>query len=159
MEEWNEEEGEWDRRVEKKEQAIRDIIEWDANDVECAKSKQDGVDRGINFVKDINDFCNDRLYPKETFLRKNWQEYLQNDWRSLYSVCMKHLSIPKGSDPREIWGRVIILAVRDKYQSMKCNMNNKIKSIYMRMRILFEYAKQYLLMQRPHNDYCNDLYF
>ena len=31
------------------------------------------------FVKIINDFCRDRLYPKEKFLRKNWQEYLPND--------------------------------------------------------------------------------
>ena len=113
----------------------------------------------INFVKDINDFCKDRLYPKEKFLRYNWQEYLQNYWRSLYSVCMKHLLIPKGSDPREIWGRVIIPAVRDKYQSIKSNMNNKIKSSYMSMRILFECVKQYLLMQHPRKDNCNGLYF
>jgi hypothetical protein len=72
---------------------------------------------------------------------------------------MKHLSIPEGSDPRETWGRVIIPVVRDKYQSMKCNMNNKIKSIYMSMRFLFEYAKQSLLMQHPHKDNCNGLYF
>ena len=85
--------------------------------------------------------------------RARRKEYLPNDRRSLYSVCMKHLSIPKVSDPREIWGGVIVPAVRDKYQSKKCNMNNKIKSIYMSMRILFEYAKQYLLMQRPHKDY------
>ena len=49
------------------------------------------------FVKNINDFCRDRLYPKEKFLRKNWQEYLPYDTRSLYSVCMKHLSIPRRS--------------------------------------------------------------
>ena len=96
----------------------------------------------INFVKDINDFCKDRLYPKEKFPRNNWQEYLPNDWRSLYSVCMEHLSIPEGSEPREIWGRVNIPEVRDKYQSMKCNMSNKIKSMYMSMRILFECVKQ-----------------
>jgi hypothetical protein len=78
------------------------------------------------FVKDINDFCRDRIYPKEKFLRKNWQEYLPNDRGSLYSVCMKHLSIPEGLNPREIWGRVIVPSIRDKFQSMKCNMNNKI---------------------------------
>ena len=91
----------------------------------------------INFVKDINDFCKDKLYTKEKFLRKNWQEYLPNDRRSLYSVCMKHLSIPEGSDPMDIWGRVIVPAVRDKYQSMKCNIHNKIKSIYMSMGFFF----------------------
>jgi hypothetical protein len=81
------------------------------------------------FVKDINDFCRDRLYPKEKFLWKNWQEYLPNDQGSLYSVCIKHLSIPEGSNPREIWGRVIIPSIRDKYQSMKCNMNNNIEHL------------------------------
>ena len=40
----------------------------------------------LMFVKEINDFCRDMLYPKEKFLRKNWQEYLPNDRRSLYSV-------------------------------------------------------------------------
>ncbi len=104
----------------------------------------------INFVEDINDLCTDRLYPKEKFLRKNWQEYLPNDWRSLYSVCMKYHLIPEGSDPREIWGRVI---------NTRAYMKNKIMGIYMSTRILFECAKQYLLMQRPHEDYCNGLYF
>jgi hypothetical protein len=82
------------------------------------------------FIKDVTDFCRDRLYPKEKFLRKNWQEYLPHDTWSLYSVCMKHLSILQGSDRRDIWDRVIVPSIRDKYQSMKCNMNNKIKSIY-----------------------------
>ena len=111
-----------------------------------SQSKTGWTGEEINFVKDINDFCKDRLYPKEKFLRKNWQEYLPNDRSSLCSLCMKHLSIPEGSDPMNIWDRVI-----DKYQSMKCNMNNKIKSIYMSMRILFEYATQNLLTQRFHN--------
>ncbi len=66
------------------------------------------------FVKDVNDFCRDRLYPKEKFLRKNWQEYLPYDTRSLYSVCMKYLSIPKGADKRDIWYRVIVASIRDK---------------------------------------------
>ncbi len=95
------------------------------------------------FVKDFNDFCRDRLYPKEKFLRKNWKEYPPNDTRSLYSVCMKHLSIPEGSDKRDILERVIVPSIRDKYQSMKCNMNNKIKSIYLSMRYLLEYANTY----------------
>jgi hypothetical protein len=47
-----------------------------------SQSKTGWTGEEINFVKDIND----RLYPKEKFLRKNWQEYLPNDRRSLYSV-------------------------------------------------------------------------
>ncbi len=51
----------------------------------------------------------------------------------------------------DIWDRVIVPSIRDKYQSMKCNLQNKIKSVYMSMRIFFEYATQNLLMQRSHN--------
>ena len=98
----------------------------------------------LNFVKDINDFCRDRLYPREKFLRKNWQDYLPNDRRSLYAVCMKHLLIPKGLDPREICERAIIPSIRDKYQSMKCNMNSRIKSIYMSMRCLLAFLRTLL---------------
>jgi hypothetical protein len=111
------------------------------------------------FIKDINDFCRERLYPKEKFLRKNWQEYLPNDRRSLYSVCMKHLSIPEGSNPKEIWDRVIVPSIRDKYQSMKCNMNNKIKSIYLSMRCLLEFALTLLIVIAFTNRVCcDDLY-
>jgi hypothetical protein len=88
----------------------------------------------LTFVKEINDYCRDKLYPRMKFLPKNWQEYLPEDNRSLYTVCMKHLSIPEGSDKRDIWDRVIVRSIRDKYQGMRCNMNNKIKSIYMSMR-------------------------
>jgi hypothetical protein len=53
---------------------------------------------------------------------------------------------------------VIVPAIGDKYQSMKCNMTNKIKSIYMSMRILFEYATQNLLMQHSHNKIIATVY-
>ncbi len=46
----------------------------------------------IIFVKDINDFCRDRLDPKEKFLRKNWQEYLLND-RGEHVLCVYETSI------------------------------------------------------------------
>ena len=72
---------------------------------------------------------------------------------------MKHLSIPEGSNPKEICGRVIVPSIRDKYQSMKCNMNNKIKSIYLSMRFLLEFAHTLLIVVACTNRvYCDDLY-
>jgi hypothetical protein len=73
---------------------------------------------------------------------------------------MKHLLIPKGSDPKEIWGRVIVPSIRDKYQSLKCNMNNKIKSIYLSMRILLEFAQTLLIVVTctTNRVCCDDLY-
>ena len=35
-----------------------------------SRSKTGWTGEEINFVKDINDFCKDRLYPKEKFLRQ-----------------------------------------------------------------------------------------
>ena len=73
-------------------------------------------------------------------------------------MCMKHLLIPKGSDPNEIRGRVIVHSIRDKYQSMKCNMNNKIKSIYLSMKCLFEFANTFLIVECTNKECCDDLY-
>lgn len=93
----------------------------------------------MNFVKHINDFCKEKLYPEEKFLKKNWQMYLPFDRTSLCWVVMKNLSIPEGSDPMDIWSRVIVPAIRDKYLSMRNNMTTKIKGIYMSMKILYSY--------------------
>jgi hypothetical protein len=72
---------------------------------------------------------------------------------------MKHLSIPEGSNPKEIWGRVIVPSIRDKYQSMKCNMNNKIKSVYLSMRCLLEFAHTLLIaITFTNRDCCDDLF-
>jgi hypothetical protein len=46
---------------------------------------------------------------------------------------MRHLMIPEGADKRDIWERVIVPSIMRKYQNMKCNLNNDIKSIYMSM--------------------------
>jgi len=41
------------------------------------------------------------------------------------------LMIPEGADKEDIWERVIVPLVMRKYQHMKCNLNNDIKSLYM----------------------------
>ena len=46
---------------------------------------------------------------------------------------MRHLIIPEGADQEDIWNRVIVPTVMRIYQHMKCNLNNKIKSLYMSM--------------------------
>ena len=98
------------------------------------RDKTEWTGEEMNFVKDINDFCKEKLYPKEKFLRKNWQLYLPNDRNSLCWVVMKNLSVPKRSDPMDIWKRVMVPSIRDKYLSMRCNMTTKIKGIYQSMK-------------------------
>jgi hypothetical protein len=102
-----------------------------------SRDKTEWTGEEMNFVKAINDFCKEKLYPKEKFLKKNWQLYLPNDRTSLCWVVMKNLSIPERSDPMDIWSRVIVPSIREKYQSMRCNMTTKIKGIYMSMKNLY----------------------
>jgi hypothetical protein len=47
---------------------------------------------------------------------------------SFYSLCMRHLKISEGANKKDIW---IVPSVIRKYQTMKCNLNNDIKSLYM----------------------------
>ena len=110
-------------------QDLRSVTRMDNHD------KTEWTGEEMNFVKDINDFCKEKLYPKEKFLRKNWQLYLPNDRTSLCWVVMKNLSIPERSDPMDMWNRVIVRAIREKYLSMRCNLTTKIKGIYMSMTI------------------------
>ena len=99
------------------------------------RNKSEWTGEEINFVKDINDFCKEGLYPNEKFLRKKWQLYLPNDRNSLCWVVMRNLSFPERSDPMDIWNRVVVPSIREKYQSMRCNMTTRIKTIYLSMKI------------------------
>ncbi len=86
-----------------------------------------------NFAKTVNHFCKYFLWPRFKFLKDGWQDVLQERPRSLYSLCMQRLKIPKGADKRDIWERVIVPSIRMKYTNMKCNLNNDIESIYLSM--------------------------
>ena len=119
------------RKIKDLEKAVQEMSSVKRND---NRDKSEWTGEEINFVKDINDFCKEELYPNEKFLRKNWQLYLPNDRNSLCWVIMKNLSIPERSDPMDIWKRVIVPSIRDKYMSMRCNMTTKIKGIYQSMK-------------------------
>jgi hypothetical protein len=84
----------------------------------------------INFADSINNFCRDLLFPKYKFLKEGWQEYLPEKKNILYSLCMRHLKIPEGSEKSDIWERVIVPSIKMKYVNMKGNMNNDSKRIY-----------------------------
>ena len=88
----------------------------------------------INFAETVHNFCKVFLFPRVKFLKDDWQRYLPKDKKSLYSVCMRHLKIPQGSEPKDIWERVIVPSIARKYQNMKCNLNGEVKSLYMSMK-------------------------
>ena len=86
-----------------------------------------------NFAEMVNHFCRDFLFPKFKFLKDGWKEIVPDKKNSFYSLCMRHLKIPKGADKKDIWDRVIVPLVTRIYQHMKCNLNNDIISLYMSM--------------------------
>ena len=74
---------------------------------------------------------------------------------SFNSLCMRHLKIPEGADKNDIWDREIVHSVLRKYQHMKCNLNNDIKSLYMSMKtclcestfaVLVDYTDIYFIL-------------
>ncbi len=84
-----------------------------------------------NFTETVNHFCWHWLFPKFKFLKDGWKEILPDKKNSFYLLCMHHLMIPKGANKGGIWERVIVPSVMRKYQHMKCNLNNDIKSLCM----------------------------
>ncbi len=87
-----------------------------------------------NFAGTANQFCKQFLFPRYKFLKKGW-DFQPEKKDSLFSLVK--LRILEGADNRVIWNRVIFLFIQMKYINMKCNLNNKIKEIYMCIRCLF----------------------
>ncbi len=82
-----------------------------------------------NFAETVNHFCGHWLFPKFKFLKDGWKKILPDKKNSFYLLCMRHLMISKGANKGDIWERVIVPSVMRKYQHMKCNLNNDIKSL------------------------------
>ena len=93
----------------------------------------------INFADSVNTFVREFLFPRYKFLRGGWQNYERDKRNSLSSMCLRRLSLPEGSDMKDIWERVIVPTIQMKYVNIKGNMNNDIKKKYISMFvILFE---------------------
>ena len=93
----------------------------------------------INFADSVNTFVQEFLFPRYKFLGGGWQNYERDKRNSLSSMCLRRLSLPEGSDMKDIWERVIVPTIQMKYVNIKGNMNNDIKKIYISMFvILFE---------------------
>jgi hypothetical protein len=77
----------------------------------------------------LSEFSFSQIQVPQGWMERNYADKKN----SFYSLCMRHLKIPEGADKKDIWDRVILPSVMRKYQHMKCNLNNDIKSLYMSM--------------------------
>jgi hypothetical protein len=87
-----------------------------------------------NFAETVNHFCRIFLFPKFKLLKYGWKEIMPDKKNSFNSLCMRHLKVSEGANKNDIWDRVIVPSVMRKYQHMKCNLNNDIRSLYMSMK-------------------------
>ncbi len=67
-----------------------------------------------NFAEMVNHFCRNFLFSKFKFLKDRWKEILPDKKNSLYLLCVRHLMIPKETDERDIWERVIVPSIMRK---------------------------------------------
>ena len=93
--------------------------------------------RGDKLHQDSESLLLALTFSKIQVPQNGWIQLLPDETNSFYSLCMRHLMIPKGADKEDIWmRREIVPSVMRKYQHMKCNLNNDINSLYMSEAIL-----------------------
>ena len=61
------------------------------------------------------------------------RNYAREEEQLLFTLYATFEKYPKGANKKDIWERVIVPSVMRKYQHMKYNLNNYIKSLYMSM--------------------------
>ncbi len=78
-----------------------------------------------------SDWVKTYLFPRYKFLKKGWMDYSEKA-DSLSSFVKKKMvaSIPKSSDYRYLWGRVICPTIGNKYITIRCNLANDIQAAY-----------------------------
>ncbi len=87
----------------------------------------------INFSQSVNTFVRVFLFPRYKFLKDGWQNYQPHKKDSLSSMCLRKLSLPEGSEPDDIWERVIAPSIQMKYLNIKGNMNYDLNKIFLSM--------------------------
>ena len=88
---------------------------------------------GMNttYLDAVIKFCKEWLFPRCKFFHGQWMVYSE-DRRSLSSLVLKHCAVPVGLDRRNAWERIAAPTIASKYANMRCNVNNKIRSSFLR---------------------------
>jgi hypothetical protein len=86
----------------------------------------------VLFSDDAMTFAAQYLFPRFKFLNKGWTTHDPTKKKGLSMLVKRHLPIRKGKTFAEEWNKIIAPAIAKKYTDMRCNVNNKIRSSFLR---------------------------
>jgi hypothetical protein len=86
----------------------------------------------VLFSDDAMTFAAQYLFPRFKFLNKGWTTHDPTKKKGLSMLVKRHLPIRKGKTFAEEWNKIIAPAIAKKYTDMRCNVNNKIHSSFLR---------------------------
>jgi hypothetical protein len=74
-------------------------------------------------------FVKDYLFPYFKFLKNGWMEYDKGQ-DSFSTFIQGKVQISEGAEYKDQWERVIFPTIQAKYDTIRCNLNNKIQRTY-----------------------------
>jgi len=81
------------------------------------------------YADSINKLCKEWLFPCFKFLHDGWMDYSEAKG-SLTMTILRYCPVPSGRDKKDIWERVIAPTVANKYATMRCNINNAVRTAF-----------------------------
>ena len=83
------------------------------------------------FADVVGHYCKHFLFPRYKFLKIGWEQYRPDVQTSLLSLTEQSLKDKHPqSNKKDMWERVSAVTIWLKYNNMKCNLNNLIKTAY-----------------------------
>ena len=83
------------------------------------------------FADVVGHYCKHFLFPQYKFLKIGWEQYRLDVQNSLSSLTERSLMDKQPqSNKKDMWERVSAVTIRLKYNNMKCNLHNVIKTAY-----------------------------
>ena len=83
-----------------------------------------------SFADWVIHFCKVYLFPQFKFLSDGWTEFQPSRPDSMSEYVRQKMELPVSANYKDLWERVIVPSINSKYNSMKCNINNEIRSTY-----------------------------
>lgn len=81
------------------------------------------------YANAISRLSKEFLFPRFKFLHDGWTDFSDKKG-SLSMTILRHCPVPAGRDERDTWDRVITPTVASKYSTMRCNINNAVRSAF-----------------------------
>jgi hypothetical protein len=83
------------------------------------------------FADVVGHYCKHFLFPWYKFLKIGWEQYRPDVQTSLSPLTEQSLKDKQPqSNKKDMWERVSAVTIQLKYNNMKCNLNNLIKTAY-----------------------------